>query len=222
MGTIFASDPQSNHFVFKFFPPVAGLPLAIDPETGDITVSGVINYYVTPTINVSVVINQTEGWGCQQSARSFFLVTVVNSPRPPYFSAQPSVVTAVEQSVYPRLLNLSSSYNVTAMDMLAGNSSLVSVSATATTVYEYSSGALYGRTASTGYFDIVSASSGNPCVGGSPCFLRVSAGCPDLNYDDGLRYVVVTLIAVGATGLSTTTSVNVTVVPINEGKVSGI
>ena len=47
--------------------------------------------------------------------------------------------------------------------------------------------------------------------------LAVAAGSPRLDYDAGLRYVLATVTAVGATALSTSIVVNVTVQPVNEG-----
>jgi hypothetical protein len=67
------------------------------------------------------------------------------------------------------------------------------------------------------WLTLVGPSLGQPCVGGLVCGLQVAPGAPVLDYDTGLRALVVQVIATGPTGLTTTVDVTVNVLAVNEG-----
>ena len=99
--------------------------------------------------------------------------------------------------------------NTSAVTLRVGNTSLVTV------------GSLGSGEAVAAYdgavFELVSVSTGQGCgAGGGPCVLQLSAVAPVLDYDVGLRAVVVSVEATGATGLVSWVTVRVDVLGVNE------
>jgi hypothetical protein len=167
-------------------------------------------------------------------------VLVLDVPEAPVFLAAPTLGVVNETSLAPTRVTPLAWFDVTrnasavgalafgyllAVDSCASNTSAVSLAiSTVRTIHaDEVPGGMAGADGVRAVADsphtwlVVGQVDGAPCVGGAPCGLSVAPGAPVLDYDAGLRGLVVRVVATGGTGLTSEVEVQVEVAPINEG-----
>ena len=209
-------DPDGDPFVYELVPPSGtSLPFRIAFD-GTITVDGVLDYEWQPLYTLVVAANETSASrDCVLSSSALIAIVVTDVPEPPYFKTLPPTAIAIpEEEVYP--YNTSTTVAVMVADYTSANTSAVVVTVAEVTARVDMDGVLYSTVANGSYFDVVDADSGGPCLGGVVCTLRVAATAARMDYDTGLRSLMVVLQATGATGLTATASLLVNITNVNE------
>ena len=216
VGSITGFDTNGDPFVFQLVPSSSQRLFRVAAD-GAVTVVGPLDFEAAPAHVLSVTIVETSsGRNCPLATTADFVVTVLNQPDPPELVALSAHLAVAEESTYPALAAPASGF-MRALDLLPANTSLITVAVTAAVERRLVQVSLLSIEAPTVCFAAVSTLDGAACVGGVACSLQLVRSCPRLDYDAGLRGFTLLVNATGATGLWTSTVVDVTVESVNEG-----
>ena len=247
VGVVVGQDLNpGDGFTFSLVDAFPASPFVVT-GSGSVVVVGVLDFETTPVYRLTVAVNETGTTvvSCGAlSSSAVVMVSVVDVAEAPLVTAAPLVVSVGEGDVWPCRLQPKTWYGssgpgngssvsdgpcsstgfgygyLMAVDPSASNTSLMTVGVEevdvlmveregAPAVSRFSSGALWVSVVRTG--------GGGPCTGGVTCELEVSASSPALDYDTGLRGLVVTLAWESSGGLVTRSVVEVELRPRNEG-----
>lgn len=248
VGVVVGQDLNpGDGFTFSLLDAFPASPFVVT-GSGSVVVAGSLDFEATAEYRLTVVVNETgTGSSCGGlSSSAVVTVSVVDVAEAPVVTAAPLVVSVGEGDVWPCRLQPKTWYGssgpgngssvsdgpcsstgfgygyLTAVDPKASNTSLMTVGVEevlvlmveregAPAVSRFPSGATW--------VSVVRPGGGGPCGGGAACELEVSASSPALDYDTGLRGLVVTLAWESSAGLVTRSVVEVEVRPRNEGTV---
>ena len=190
-------------------------PFDVDGQ-GRLIVTGPLDFETTPVFELTLFVLEASvpTQRCPIAANVTVIVNIVDEPEVPKLQLSATTVSVADELAYP--WDSSAVFTVVAWDVFADNTSAITARVHSTDLVEDLQGITYHRRAKETFFDLVSIQDGGPCRGGIECALQVSVVAPRIDFDSGLRSMVLVLEAVGGTNLTTLATVVLIVSKINE------
>ena len=225
VGSVSAISPLNHTLEYRLVPSGSAYPPLWVQRDGVVVVDGVVDFesLASPVLSVVVAADEvsTSGPFCASSISILVNVTVIDVPEPPVFVPVPGAGAVLEEAEASTVVDLL--VLVTAVDPFAPNTSLVAVTVTGVVLVVEENGVLVSHHTSVPCFGVVAAGDSasargtSSCRGGVACTLALLPLAPRLDFDAGLRMVLVTITATGATGLAVDATISLSVNGVNEG-----